>query len=172
MLSDSSSGWSDEPRTGREAATPDVAGSLSDRVDPLEVEGAKTELRRPNPGCTAALAAVAVDAAPCDLLSDELVRAHFDVGHEEILRQESRPAPHPTRTATWLRADAAVVEAARDKAMTGYLLRKMAGEDAELPQLSGATADPVLHITVHVDGGPEAWLDRSREVAIALLESL
>lgn len=74
------------------------------------------------------------DTTPCDVLDDELIRAHFTVTEgAEISRKPSKYSPYPLCTVSWRKANADEIEAQSGAAMSDYLQRKMRGEDVKMP---------------------------------------
>jgi hypothetical protein len=81
-------------------------------------------------------------AGPCEILSDGLIRAHFDIASEvEITRESYDYSPHPLCTVRWPKPNAAEIEAGTGEAMQEYMRKKMAGEDVKMP--SFVTTDEV-----------------------------
>ncbi|HVT43667.1 MAG TPA: hypothetical protein VMT00_04685 [Thermoanaerobaculia bacterium] len=76
------------------------------------------------------------DTTPCEILSDELLRAFFDIGTGvEIARSPSKYSPYPLCTASWPKSNAEEIEKKRATAMSEYLQRKMRGEEVKMPSL-------------------------------------
>ena len=74
------------------------------------------------------------DTTPCEILDDELVRAHFEIGPEaEIKRSPSKYSPHPLCTVSWDKPNAEEIEQKNAAAMSEYLQAKMRGEDVKMP---------------------------------------
>lgn len=84
--------------------------------------------------------AASADAqAPCAILDDELLRAHFDIPDgTEITRSPSQYSPHPLCTVSWAKPDAAERQAQQQAAMMEYMQRKMQGEDVQMPSFRTA----------------------------------
>lgn len=79
-------------------------------------------------------AAPATSAEPCEILDDDLLRAHFEIAPEaEISRNLSKYSSHPLCTVSWEKADAAELQKQRQAAMTEYLTKKSRGEEAKMP---------------------------------------
>lgn len=81
------------------------------------------------------------DTTPCEILDDALLRKHFEVGEAEINRSPGKYSPHPLCTASWEKPNAAELEAQRQDQMSDYLMKKMQGEDVDMP--SFRTTDEV-----------------------------
>ena len=93
-------------------------------------------------------------ALACEILDDDLVRAHFDVGDAEITRNPSKYSPHPLCTVSWPKPNAAELEAKSREAMSDYLQRKMKGEDVKMPSFR-TTNEVSLTIVKDAFASPE-----------------
>ena len=85
-------------------------------------------------------------ATPCEMLSDELIRKHFDVAPTGVTRTPSQYSPHPFCTASWPRPNAAEIEKEQEDAMNEYVSKTMRGEDAERPAVRKSVDEVVLTI--------------------------
>lgn len=74
------------------------------------------------------------DSTPCEVLSDDLLRKHFDIGDADLKRSPSQYSPHPLCTVTWPKPNAAELEAEREAQRADYLRKKMLGEAVERPE--------------------------------------
>jgi|GEM_PF-3123326 len=73
----------------------------------------------------------ASDATPCEVLSDELLARHFEVGGAEIKRTPSKYSPHPMCTATWPKPNAAELEAKAEEVRAENIQKRILGQDVE-----------------------------------------
>lgn len=82
-------------------------------------------------------AADAVDAAAvCDLLSEDMLRSHFELAADtEVERRPSEYSPHPLCIATWNKPDAEQMEQAYQAAMNDYIMARARGEKVKMPLL-------------------------------------
>jgi len=75
------------------------------------------------------------DLSPCEVLSDDVIRRHFDTADAELTRKQSRYSDDPLCTVSWPKPNAAELEQQRAQAMSDYMTRKMRGESVERPSL-------------------------------------
>lgn len=112
-------------------------GQSEEAVTAENVEDAITQEVREQTG-----KAPSKDTTPCEILDDEFVRAHFEIGPDvEISRSPSKYSPHPLCTVSWPKPNAAEIEERSGEAMMEYMQKKMVGEDVKRP--SFRTTDEV-----------------------------
>ena len=75
-----------------------------------------------------------IDVNPCELLTDDIVRAHLPSAmNATIERRISEYSMHPLCVLSWRKPDADAIEAGAGAAMQEYMQRKMRGEDVKMP---------------------------------------
>lgn len=94
---------------------------------------------------------------PCDILDDELVRAHFNVAEGvEITRSPSKYSPHPLCTVTWDKPNADEIREQNREQIMERMRAQMEG--GELPAQARATNELTLTIYEPRFESPEAAL--------------
>lgn len=73
----------------------------------------------------------AMDDAPCEILSDDLIGSHFDLAGAEINRSPSEYSPHPFCTASWPKPNAAEIQKRREEMRVERIRKRMQGEEVE-----------------------------------------
>ena len=96
-------------------------------------------------------------AAPCEILSDELIHAHFSLDPEvEISRSPSKYSPHPLCTVSWEKPNAAEIQQESAAAMSDYMARKMKGEDVKMPSFQTTNSVSLTLLTPLADDPQQA----------------
>ena len=76
-----------------------------------------------------------VELDPCELLTDDLIRAHLpSAANVTLERRLSEYSMHPLCVVIWRKPDADAIEASAGPAMQEYMQRKMRGEDVQMPR--------------------------------------
>ena len=76
----------------------------------------------------------AAEVGPCELLSNDLLAAHFSLPQDDtIRRQPSKYSPHPLCMVSWKKPGAADMSVRQQAEMRDYLQKKMRGEGASKP---------------------------------------
>ncbi|MDX1585053.1 MAG: hypothetical protein R3338_15755 [Thermoanaerobaculia bacterium] len=102
-------------------------GESEEAVTAENVENAITEEVERQTGKKAS-----TDETPCEVLDDELIRAHFEIAEGiEIRRSPSKYSPHPLCTVTWDKPNAEELEQKRTEMMMERMQARMRGEEVE-----------------------------------------
>ncbi len=81
---------------------------------------------------------------PCGILSEKLIRSHFDIGDAELASRSSVQSRYSTCIVSWPAPDHEALEEAYKQAIIEYTQAKGRGEDVEMP------ASPATHREVTV----------------------
>lgn len=102
-----------------------------DSANDSSVDSAKRENPDQAAEATGAGARPSSDTQPCEVLSDELLARHFEIGDAEIKRTPSKYSPHPRCTASWPKPNAAELEAKAEDMRIENMKKRMSGEEVE-----------------------------------------